>query len=182
MVVSNPVAKSQKLKPVPKTATERYQKHKLLHPVRKRKEDPAQVKERSRRRLEKQKEARNDELARNAAIEQQLADALSRLDLNEREHVAKDAEIYQLQREAAAMVAAIDQLEGEVAAMEQQEAVAKEDRAADIARTASLDIELVAARARIATLEIQAAINKDEVACGSSTKAIGANTNEALVR
>jgi hypothetical protein len=112
----------------PKTSTERARKSKLLHPE-KPNEDPEKAKERSRRNRQKK-------LEHDAAMEQQLADALSRLHIHNQESVAKDAIIDQLAREAAAKDSAIEQLEQELAAMECQ---------LTDARTAALDIDLVAA-------------------------------------
>jgi hypothetical protein len=81
-------------RPAPLTQKERSRNFLRDHPAT-RKEDPKQSRERSRRNRQKK-------LERDAAMEQQLADALSQLDLHKRECAAKDAAIDHLEREGAA--------------------------------------------------------------------------------
>jgi hypothetical protein len=95
----------KKNRPAPLAGKERSRKHRLENPG-KRKEDPEKVKERCRN-------YRQKKLEHDAAMEQQLVDAMTRLDLQEREIVAKDAEIDLLKREASSLRSGVEKDENE---------------------------------------------------------------------
>jgi hypothetical protein len=85
MVIANHVTRQQTTKPLPKTATQRWSKHQLLHPCKKKYEDPALKKKRQRTFLLKKKEANAALIARASALEIELESATARiatLDLN----------------------------------------------------------------------------------------------------